>query len=158
MDNDELIKRLDYLSEQLNLILPSILMIIFAILIVSNIRLLRMQIQTVSLAALIIPRRTKQFKMKKNDHQLLRMLLVQVFLLVIFCIPQAIQKFYITFRSSKTYSEYEDAINRFLYNIEVLLAFIASGMPFYLYTLSGGVVFRKALMDLIVMVYKKMKC
>jgi hypothetical protein len=84
------------------------------------------------------------------------MLLVQVILLIIFCIPQAIQKFYITFKSFDSVSRREYAMNHFLYNIEVLLAFIASGMPFYLYTLSGGTSFRRAAIDFMKIIQQKL--
>jgi hypothetical protein len=77
------------------------------------------------------------------------MLLVQVLLLVLLCIPQVIQKFHLTFRPFGTVSKLDDAIRTFLYNITLLLAFIASGIPFYIYTLTGGTVFRKAFLDLI---------
>ena len=79
---------------------------------------------------------------------MLRMLFVQVLLLVVLCAPQAIQKIDITFRPFRSGTPVEDAVKSFLYNIDILLAFIASGMPFYIYTLAGGTIFRKAFTDL----------
>ncbi|CAF0828662.1 unnamed protein product [Adineta ricciae] len=140
----------------MTIFLPSTLMVFFGILIVSNVRYLRMRTHKVSLRSR--HSRTGQFKLKRTDHHLLRMLLVQVLLLIIFCIPQAIQKFYITFKRFLVVDERAEALNRFLYNIEVLLAFIASGMPFYLYTLSGGTVFREASKNLFKKLYRKFKC
>jgi hypothetical protein len=81
---------------------------------------------------------------------------VQVILLIIFCIPQAIQKFYITFKPFGTVSKRKEAINHFLYNIEVLLAFVANGMPFYLYTLAGGRIFRQASMNFLRTIQQKL--
>jgi hypothetical protein len=148
----------DLIYAFVTILIPSIVMIIFGLMIVSNVRHLRLRVQTMTIVSIIIPSKTKELKLKKTDRQLLRMLLVQVLLLIIFCIPQVIQKFYITFKPFGSVNYRLDAINYFLYNIEVLLAFIASGIPFYLYTLSGGVLFRKASMDLIKKIYQKIIC
>ncbi|CAF1184131.1 unnamed protein product [Adineta steineri] len=148
----------DLVYALITIVIPSILMIIFTMMIISNIRALRLRIQTVTILSITIPSREKQIKYKRTDHQLLRMLLVQVILLVIFCVPQAIQKIYISFKPFASVSKEEDALNHFLYNIEVLMAFIASGMPFYLYTLCGGTVFRRASTHFIKTIQKKIKC
>lgn len=133
----------------ITIVLPSMVMIIFGLLIVSNIRHLRRRIQTVTIVSIIIVTRERDFKLRRTDRQLLRMLFIQIILLISFCIPQAIQKFYITFRSFERMSRQETILNHFLYNIEVLIAFIASGMPFYLYTLTGGTIFRRASFEFI---------
>ncbi|CAF1175271.1 unnamed protein product [Adineta steineri] len=148
----------DLIYSIITILIPSIIMIVFGIMIVSNVHYLRIRTHAMTITSIILPLNARVYKLKKTDHQLLRMLLVQAFLLTIFCIPQAIQKFYITFRPFNTISKTEDAIVLFLYNIEVLLAFIASGMPFYLYTLTGGTVFRKASRDLMRKMHRSMKC
>jgi hypothetical protein len=86
------------------------------------------------------------------------MLLVEILFMIFLCIPQAIQKFYITLKPFGSGSELYDAIQTFLYNIELLLAFIASGIPFYIYTLAGGTVFRKASLDLMRSIIRKISC
>ena len=146
----------DIIYAIITIFIPSTLMIVFGILIVLNVRYLRRRARKFSLRS----RQSKinKFKLKRTDHHLLRMLLVQVTLLIIFCIPQAVQKFYITFNLFLTVNERAEALSQFVYNIEVLLAFIASGMPFYLYTLSGGTVFRKASRKLFKKLYRKFKC
>jgi hypothetical protein len=146
----------DIIYALITILIPSVLMIIFGLMIISNIRYLRMRVETVTIVSILSPSRVKQMKLKKTDRQLLRMLLLQVSLLIIFCIPQTIQKFYITFKPFGTVSKREEAINHFLYNIEVLLAFVASGMPFYLYTLAGGIIFRRASMDFIRTIQQKL--
>ena len=126
------------------IVLPSIVMIVFGLLIVSNVRRLRRRIQTVTIVSIIIATRERQFKIRKTDRQLLRMLFLQIILLISFCIPQAVQKFYMTFRRFDHRTRREDILLNFFYNIEVLISFIASCMPFYLYTLTGGGIFRRA--------------
>ncbi|CAF0846662.1 unnamed protein product [Adineta ricciae] len=95
---------------------------------------------------------------RRMNNQLLRMLFVQVLFLIVLCVPQAIQKFYSTVRPFGTGSADEDAVKTFLYNIELLLAFIASGMPFYIYTLLGETIFRKVLLALLHRIHRRLIC
>ena len=148
----------DFIYAILTILIPLILMIAFCLMIVSNVHHLRVHAQTITILTPVIPSRTKELKLRKTDHQLLRMLLVQVVLLIIFYIPQAIQKFYITVRPFRTGTELEDTVKTFVYNVELLLAYVASGMPFYLYTLSGGTIFRQASIDLVRATYQKLRC
>ncbi|CAF1352084.1 unnamed protein product [Adineta ricciae] len=92
---------------------------------------------------------------RRVNNQLLRMLFVQVLFLIVLCVPQAIQKFYSTVRPFGAGSTDEDAVKTLLYNIELLLAFIASGMPFYIYTLFGETIFRKEFIHVIEKIRKK---
>jgi hypothetical protein len=86
---------------------------------------------------------------KKLDRYLRRMLLLQVILLICFTLPQAMHKLYSTLTFSKEKSELQLAIDRFIYNFDLLLPYLASGMPFYVYTLTGGKVFQNALRNLV---------
>ena len=95
---------------------------------------------------------------RQMNLQLLRMLFVQVLFLMVLCVPQAIQKFYMTVRPFGTGSADDDAVKTFLYNIELLVAFIASGMPFYIYTLFGETIFRKTLVALLHRIHRKLTC
>ncbi|CAF3589909.1 unnamed protein product [Rotaria sp. Silwood2] len=133
----------------ISIIIPLILMIIFGLLTISHVHHSHSRIQNKTSRSANIPSTIQEIHVKKVDRHLLRMLIIQVLLLFILCIPQAIEKFHITFKPFNSESALEDAIKEFLYNTEVLLAFIASSMPFYIYTLAGGSIFRKAFLDLI---------
>jgi hypothetical protein len=146
----------DLIYALITIIIPLILMIIFGLMTISNVHLVHIRAQSTSNISLNTRLRIKELKFNKRvDRQLLRMLLVEIIFLIVLCIPQAIQKFYITFKTFDSGSGLEDVIKTFLYNIELLLAFIASGMPFYIYILAGGSIFRKAFIDLIRVSFRK---
>ncbi|CAF4711959.1 unnamed protein product, partial [Rotaria sp. Silwood2] len=148
-----LITDLTYLF--ITIVIPLILMILFGLLTISHVHHSHSRIQNEALGSVNIPSTIKELHVKKVDHHLFRMLIIQVLLLTILCIPQTIEKFLITFKSFGSESALEDAIKVFLYNIEILLAFIASSMSFYIYTLAGGSIFRKAFLGLIRTVKQK---
>jgi hypothetical protein len=129
--------------------IPLVLMSVFGLMTISNVHHVHVRVQHATSLPISTSSKLKDLKYRKIDHQLFRMLLVQVLLLVLLCIPQVIQKFHLTFRPFRTVSKLDDAIRTFLYNITLLLAFIASGIPFYIYTLAGGTIFRKTFLDLI---------
>ncbi|CAF3496227.1 unnamed protein product [Rotaria sp. Silwood1] len=133
----------------ITIIIPLILMIIFGLLTISHVHHVHNRIHHTISGLKNMPSTPKELHAKKIDRNLLRMLIIQVFLLTILCIPQVIEKFHVTLKPFGTESELEDAIKTFLYNVEILLAFIASSMPFYIYTLAGGNLFRKGFLDLI---------
>ena len=85
------------------------------------------------------------------------MLLAQVIVLSILIIPQAFEKLYTTIIAYNTKSVQERDIYDFLYNIFLLLSFMANSLSFYLYTLAGGTVFRKAVIKLFMVAIQKMK-
>ena len=138
------------------IILPVTLMTIFGLGTISNIRLAqtRMKIpeisseKSINRETVFLPKQQKQ-RWKKLEGYLRRMLFIQVLLLIFLTLPQAIHKifFSITSYREKTVEEYD--FDRFLYKFELLLPFIQSALPFYIYTLAGGKVFRKALYKLI---------
>lgn len=124
---------------------PLIMMVTFGLLTISNVRQVHMRVQHGADDHAHGER--LHAHSRKVDRHLLRMLLVQVLFLIVLCLPQAIQKLHITVRPFHSGSELEDAVKTFLYNIEILLAFIASSMPFYIYVLTSGSMFRKALLN-----------
>lgn len=138
----------DMIYSLITIIIPLILMIIFGLMTISNIHHVRVRVHNTANTSINHLSQGKEAKYRKLDHHLFRMLLIQIFLLIVLCVPQAIQKFHVTFKPFDSESELEDAIRHFLYNITLLLAFIASGMPFYIYTLAGGKVFRETFFDL----------
>ncbi|CAF2897776.1 unnamed protein product [Rotaria sp. Silwood2] len=143
----------------LSIIMPLLLMIVFGLLTISHVHHLHSRVaHTGSHLGTIAQSRHANLHSKKIDRHLLRMLTLQIFLLIVLCIPQAIEKFYITFKPFGSGSELEDVVKTFLYNIDILLAFMASAMPFYIYVLAGGSVFRKAFMNLVRLMQQKMAC
>ena len=94
---------------------------------------------------------SQQHRQKKIDRQLLIMLLFQVTLLTIFALPLAIQRFYSTLTSNNSQTTLQKTLDGFLYSLALLLLYIALGLPFYIYTLSGGTIFRKAVWNVLKM-------
>lgn len=91
----------------------------------------------------VIP--TKRAK-RRTDRDLMRMLLVQVLLLIIFTLPLVLEKIYSTIRPKKL--PLEATIDSFVYNIALLSSYLTNGMPFYIYTVFGGDAIRKSLINL----------
>ncbi|UJR14308.1 hypothetical protein I4U23_001303 [Adineta vaga] len=148
----------DSIYALITILIPSIIMIVFSLMIIYNIHHLRKRIQNTTIFSIGIPLRKRDIRIRRTDYHLLRLLLVQALLLVIFCTPQAIQKFYITFQSIDSYDNWKTVFHSFLYNIEVLLAFMASAMPFYLYTLADRSIFRREFFALARTLYQKLIC
>ncbi|CAF0844785.1 unnamed protein product [Rotaria sordida] len=133
----------------ISIIIPLILIIIFGLMTVSNAHRVRTRVpHMIKLLNKFQRHGHKQLK-SRIDHCLLRMLLVQIFILILCCIPQAIEKLYIIFHPFSSGSKLENVIKIFIYNIVLLLAFIQNGIPFYIHTLIGGTIFRKAFMDFV---------
>ncbi|CAF0891559.1 unnamed protein product [Rotaria sordida] len=142
-----------------SIIIPLILMIIFGLLTISHVHRIHTRVAYIDNTVRTIDHSKHVHQnSKKTDHHLLRMLLLQIFSLIVLCIPQAVQKLYMTFKPFGSGSKLEDAIKTFLYNIDILLAFMASAMPFYIYVLAGGSVIRKASINLIRLIQRKIAC
>lgn len=150
------------------LLLPLISIIIFSCMTIANIRHVRSRVHLGSAteasatgtqdtgpqAISMLKRKEKQ--RKKIDRQLLKMLFVQVFLIIIFTLPLTVQKFYTTITTDTIKSPLQNTIETFLFNLFLLLYYVACGMPFYVNTLSGGMVFRKAVISLMKNVIRKL--
>jgi hypothetical protein len=93
---------------------------------------------------------------KKIDRYLRHVLFRQVILLTIFTLPQVIEKLFTTLTMNTRKSPLQMTIERCIYNFVLLLTYVASGMPFYIYTLSGGSVFRTTLLNLLQPFYQKL--
>lgn len=89
---------------------------------------------------------------KKDERSLTIMLFAQVILLTIFTLPQAGQKFYLTYSFYHIKSSSQRALEALLFNFVLLLTFIPSCIPFYIYTITGTV-FRRTLLNLIKKVF-----
>ncbi|CAF1468050.1 unnamed protein product [Adineta steineri] len=87
-------------------------------------------------------------KRKRIDRHLRHVLFIQIIFSTILTIPQVIEKLYTTLTMNQMKSSLNITIDEFIYNFVLLLTYLASGMPFYIYTLSGGNTFRNGLMEL----------
>jgi hypothetical protein len=140
----------------ITILYPLLIMLIFGLLTISNIR------QTYSARS---PRRilidineynkktlkSKNYqrqRWKKIDRYLHHVLFIQIIFLTILTMPQVIEKFYTTLTINIEKSLLHITIDKFIYNFVLLLTYIASGIPFYIYTLSGGRIFRNTLFNL----------
>ncbi|CAF1238780.1 unnamed protein product [Adineta ricciae] len=85
---------------------------------------------------------------KKIDRRLLRMHLIQVFILCTLNLPAAIQRLYSTLTINNDKSLIQLSIENLLFNVVIHLNYISSGITFYIFTLYGGKLFRNAFWDL----------
>ncbi|CAF1686113.1 unnamed protein product, partial [Adineta ricciae] len=129
--------------------LPTLLMTVFGLMTVFNIhQSKRRRIQPYSAMVrtnYLASTREEVQRWGKKDRSLLLMLFIQIILLTIFSLPQATQSLYANIVRAQTQSAIANAINNFVLNIFFLLTYVTNGMPFYIYTLTGGSLFRKAL-------------
>ena len=149
-----------------NILCPLIVIVLFGLLTVKNIRQFHRQMRpmnTIELAP--IGNQNRQMRpvnnielasignqnrqQRKIDRQLLLMLLFQDTLLTILLTPLFIQRLYATstFNNSKT--ALQITIEQFIDNLLLLLNYAAFALPFFIYTLAGGSTFRKALVDVL---------
>jgi hypothetical protein len=133
---------------------PLLLMVTFGIRTMNNIRHVRNRIGTVTGSMVVTDKpmnmqRQQRQQKRKRDRHLLKMLLVQILLLCLFTCPHPVEKLYSSIVPALPAQSLENAIQNFIFTCLTLLTFTASGMPFYIYTLSGGSVFRNALFGLL---------
>lgn len=159
----------DFSYAFLTIIIPIIFMMIFGLMTILNIRHAKSRIHTmsvmemnqtggampslehpgVSTARLPTTATTTNLSKKKIDRRLFLMLLIQIILTAVFTLPQAVQKVYSTVTANEVPTGLKRAIDNFVFNLVLLLTYVANGMPFYIYTLSGGPLFRNTLKHLI---------
>ncbi|CAF0846163.1 unnamed protein product [Adineta steineri] len=140
----------------ITVLIPLLFMFIFGLMTISNVRQTQARLRPMVMTSdnnqgqntriVVIGRQNQQ---KKADRQLLKMLFVQVLVILIFTVPLALSKLYTTFTRDMYKSAIRNTIENFIFNLFLLLSNVASGMPFYIYTLTGGSVFRKALFNLV---------
>lgn len=131
-------------------IFPLIIMIIFGLMTIINVRHTQHRVQAGNMHSIS----SGQRRSKKTDHYLLIMLFVQVILFAIFTLPQNIQKFISYGQTNQINSALDNAIENFIFNFFLLLAYLANGISFYIYTLFGGSVFRNELLKLAQNIYR----
>lgn len=139
-------RRLNDLAQAfITTIIPSFIMLIFGLNTITNIHRSQL-INRISFGKSHLAMTTTN-KYRKIDTSLTRMLFLQIILLTIFNIPQAIQKLYITTTFNQSKSSMERSWERFLFGIAVLLTYMPSCLPFYIYTFTGRI-FRQTLFQL----------
>ncbi|CAF1053526.1 unnamed protein product [Rotaria sp. Silwood1] len=150
----------------LTILIPLVLMIIFGLMTIANITKSRSRLQP---AARTMDGSTGHntattnfgqvtSEQRKTDRRLLIMLLAQISLIILLTIPLAIDKLYTTITQSVLKSPLRKTIESFIFNILILIYYMSCGMPFYIYTLSGGSIFRKAIVNFFKTLGRKMTC
>jgi len=144
----------------ITILLPLILMFLFGIMTMSNIRKIKHRLQSPLLPRIHNTTNSNdhRHRFRLIDRRLLIMLLVQVSFLALFTLPQATQQIYLTVTRNKYKTLEQNTIENSIYSFGILLTYLASGMPFYIYTLSGGCVFRQAFFTLIKRVKQTILC
>ena len=149
----------------ITILFPLLLMLIFGLMIISNVRQTQARLQPINTTNnshannnTTTISNAGQNQQRKRDRQLLIMLFVQVLVMLVLTGPIALSKLYITITRNRPKSALQNTIENFIFGLFLLLANIAAGMPFYIYTLSGGTLFRKTLFDLIKTLATKMMC
>jgi hypothetical protein len=149
----------------ITILFPLLLMFIFGLKIISNVRQTHARLQPMGTTIdghvghnTSTVNTVRQNQQRKTDRQLLIMLFIQVLLILVLTLPLALSKLYTTITRNISKSALRNTIENFIFNLFLLFVNIASGMPFYIYTLTGGSVFRKALFSFVKMLGRKMMC
>jgi hypothetical protein len=137
----------------ITILFPLVFMIIFGLMTISNVRKAQARLQPVTMTV-----GSRFGQQKKTDRHLLIMLFIQVLLMLLFTLPLSVYKLYSTITRNVPKSTLQITVENFIFNIVLLLLYVACGMPFYIYTLTGGKVFRKALFNLLETAGRKLMC
>ena len=124
-----------------SIVIPSIVMLAFGGFTISNIHQSRQRMHPSTSVTVAAPSRSR-----KTEQNLTRMLLIQVFLIVILNLPQAIFTFYLTMIFDQPKTPVQGVLYGFIYNILLLCPFISCCISFLLYTLTGKI-FRETLVQ-----------
>jgi len=145
----------------ISVIIPSFMMVVFGLMTIVNARkaaLRRIQPMTMPATIQLSNVNRGSHQSRKIEHHLLIMLFMQVILLTLFSLPQAIQNLYSNITVYIVKGSSNTPINSFIFNLFFLLTYVTNGMPLYIYTLTGGTVFRKALSNAIRELTRKIIC
>jgi hypothetical protein len=149
----------------ISILIPLFFMFMFGLMIISYVRQVQARVypRTMSTNGRVGHNTTtvstgRPNQSRKMDRQLLIMLFIQVVLMLVFTLPISLSKIYTTITRDAPKSALENTIENFIFNLFLLFLYTASGMPFYIYTLSGGSVFRKALFSVMKTFRRKMIC
>ena len=141
----------DQIYTCLTTLFPLMLMFFFGFLTMRNVRRAKRRLYSplLSRSRSSTYSHEQRARLKPIDRHLLIMLLVQISFLALFTLPQALHQIYSTITRDVPKSLLQTTIENSLYKFAMLLTYLASGIPFYVYTLSGGYVFREAFFALI---------
>jgi hypothetical protein len=137
----------------ITILFPILLMILFGLKTISNIRQAHRRIHNQSING-----NRQENQHKKIDRQLLIMLFFQVIILTILSLPLPIERFHSTFTNNNSKTILQESIDNFVYNLAVLFIYLANGIAFYIWTISGGKTFRKALLNIFKMFRRMIIC
>ena len=127
---------------------PIIIMNIFSLKTLLNIRQLKERIAPANRGS--TSRETSSNRTwKKSDQRLFVMLLVQIIFFTLMTFPAVIHRIYATATMNQDKSDLQNTVESFIYTFIFLISFAACGIPFYIYTLTGGTTFQKVLLDVI---------
>ncbi|CAF1448696.1 unnamed protein product [Adineta steineri] len=124
-------------------IIPSTIMLIVGLFTISNVQ----KSKNIGVLPIAIVNQTTRIT-RRNEQSLTIMLIAQVILLTVFNLPQAGQKFYLTYSFYQTKTTSQQALETLLFNFVLFLTYISNCMPFYIYTITGTL-FRKTLFKLL---------
>ncbi|CAF4193559.1 unnamed protein product [Rotaria sp. Silwood2] len=133
----------DLAQSLITTIIPSIVMLVIGLFTISNIR----QVHRIGPSSVGMSNNNNARRNRKDETSLTVMLIAQVILLTIFTLPQAGQKFYLTYTFYQTKSSTQRALESLVFNFVLLLTYGPNCIPFYLYTITGRV-FRETLFKL----------
>ena len=149
----------------ITILFPLLVMVTFGLMTISNIRQVQSRLRplNVTMAGTIthkvLPVATgQQYQRKKIDRQLLIMLCVQVVLIILFTLPLAMMRLYLRITTHIPKAALQRTTETFIFNLFLLFYYMTCGMPFYINTLSGGRVFRKALFSMVRMFCQRIMC
>ncbi|CAF0746286.1 unnamed protein product [Adineta steineri] len=147
----------------ISVILPLILMIVFGLKTIFNIHQIQIRVHPRQIpivgqnnSSKNIHSKEQSVHWKKQDRHLFSVLITQVIVQGILTLPQVVAKVYITSTTFQIQTPLKLSFDRFIYNIALLLSFVANGMPFYIYTLCGGSSFQKPLLHIIHVIIEKL--
>lgn len=145
----------------LTIIVPIAVMLTFGLMTISNIHLSRSRVQQMQSTTNGGNNRTATTghvcsisEQRKTDRRLLLMLLAQVFMMCVFTFPLAVTKIYTTMTRFYSKSLLQITIENFIFNLCIIIFNLYCGMPFYIYALSGGHLFRRAIVRCFKLVYQ----
>jgi uncharacterized integral membrane protein len=145
--------------------MPIMFMMIFGMMTISNVRQTQRRLQPIPMSTLVTANNDtltnpaqEQRRSKKTDRHLLVMLLFQVIILTLLNLPFTVVELYSSLTASQYKTPLQTAILNFVLNCAVLLVYSCCGIPFYIYTLCGGSVFRSALWDIVKNAGRMMRC
>ncbi|CAF1270945.1 unnamed protein product [Rotaria magnacalcarata] len=138
--------------------IPSVFMLIFGLLTIRNISRSRRASRAFfnTDLNLVQVNRRKRKSTRRTEVSLTCMLLLQVVLLTLCSVPQAIHQFYLTFTIDVSKSPLRVAIENFIVNFNFSLTYIGNAIPFYIYTLNSTV-FRQTLIRLVHSTIRQLK-